>query len=75
MARRRSGAPPAGWSIQSVFVRARDGPQRLDRVYRLLLTGPAGTAPDSAAGEEERNNGSGDLRASLDRTAGAAAND
>jgi hypothetical protein len=75
MARGRSGAPPTGWSIQSVVVRARDGPQRLDRVYRRLLTGSGVTAPGSPVGEEEHRNGSGNLRASLDRTPGAAAND
>jgi len=45
MSRRAGVAPPAVWSIQSVSVRVRDGPQRLARVYRLLLTGLAPGAP------------------------------
>lgn len=36
-------APPVLWTIQSVAVRARDGPQRLDHAYRLLLDAPTAT--------------------------------
>ena len=55
MSRRAGVAPPVVWSIQSVSVRVRDGPQRLARVYRLLLTGPAPGAPVApvAAGKED----------------------
>src|SRR3954453_10078043 len=40
---RRAPAHP-GWSVRSVFVRTRDGPDRLADVYRLLAGhGPAAT--------------------------------
>lgn len=41
MPRPTPSAPPSRWTIQSVAVRARDGPQRLDQAYRLLLADPA----------------------------------
>jgi len=39
MSRARSRRPPPipQWTIQSDFVRARDGPERLARAYRRLL--------------------------------------
>src|SRR5215211_4271196 len=76
MSRRAGVAPPVVWSIQSVSVRVRDGPQRLARVYRLLLTGPAAGAPVApvAAGKEE-SYGSRDLCPSFDGAPGPAAND
>ncbi len=53
---------PARWRIQSIAVRARDGPERLHAVYRLLLT-PGRPVPEhGAAGEDqEATDASGDL--------------
>ena len=54
---------PSRWRIQSIVVRARDGPERLHAVYRLLLE-PDRSAPDhAAAGEsQEAADASCDLR-------------
>jgi hypothetical protein len=43
-ARRTRRPAPAVWGIRSVSVRARDGPQRLDQIYRLLVVEPAASA-------------------------------
>jgi len=49
-AARASPATPPVWTIHSVAVRARDGPERLARAYRRLTTdGP--TAPPSSDGD------------------------
>ncbi len=32
--------PSGRWTIRSIVVRVRDGPQRLDHAYRLLLAAP-----------------------------------
>src|SRR5215210_7605438 len=75
MSRRADVAPPVVWSIQSGSVRVRDGPQRLARVYGLLLTDPAPGAPvaPGADGKEDLH-GSRDLRPGFDRAPGPAAN-
>jgi hypothetical protein len=58
---RRARRPtPAAWRIRSVSVRARDGPQRLDQFYRLLVVEPEASAathhrpPGPAAAVEEQ---------------------
>ena len=45
---RRAPAYP-GWSIRSVFVRTRDGPDRLADAYRLLTGHGPATAGDRLA--------------------------
>jgi hypothetical protein len=58
---------PARWRIQSTAVRARDGPERLHAVYRLLLT-PGRSVPEhAAAGEcQEATDASCDLCPRID---------
>ena len=42
---RRTRRPaPTQWGIRSVSVRARDGPQRLEQVYQLLVVEPVAPA-------------------------------
>src|SRR5438128_95735 len=75
MSRRAGLAPPVVWSIQSVAVRVRDGPQRLARVYHLLLTAPTPGAPiPPACDRKEEAHGSCDLRPGLDGAPGPATN-
>jgi hypothetical protein len=45
----RQSAPV--WTIRSVAVRSRDGPQRLAQIYRRLLTTPRRDAAGSDATE------------------------
>ena len=58
---------PAHWRIESIAVRARDGPERLRAVYQLLLR-PYRSAPVPAAeGEcEEATDASRHLRPRVD---------
>ena len=49
MPRPTSPAPPVRWTVQSVAGRARDGPQRLDQAYRLLLATPPPAVPPPGA--------------------------
>jgi hypothetical protein len=41
MARQMPRLLPGRWTIKSVNVKVRDGPERVRQVYRLLLTAPA----------------------------------
>lgn len=54
-------APPARWTIQSVAIRARDGPQRLDQAYHLVLAAPPpGVGPGAHCPADRRyRNGDG----------------
>jgi hypothetical protein len=64
----RSG-PPEGWQVVSVTVRARDGPQRVETVYRLLVqAGPGPVGPGGAHGVdgEEAPDAGRHLRARVD---------
>jgi hypothetical protein len=36
---RRAVRPAPPWSINSVYVRRRDGPKRIEQVYRILIDG------------------------------------
>jgi hypothetical protein len=60
VSRRTHPLTPAAWRIRSVSVRARDGPQRLDQIYRLLVVEPVVSVargappPDPATVLEER---------------------
>jgi hypothetical protein len=45
MARKMPGIVPPRWTIKSVTVKVRDGPERVLQVYRLLLTTPKGQEP------------------------------
>jgi hypothetical protein len=45
--RRTRRRAPALWGIHSVSVRVRDGPQRLEQIYRLLVVEPV---PPAAGG-------------------------
>lgn len=37
------------WTIRSVAVRTRDGPERLDQAYRRLLNDPAADRPPASS--------------------------
>ncbi len=37
MARRARALPREEWRLKAIYVKARDGPDRLDEVYRILL--------------------------------------
>jgi hypothetical protein len=40
MARKTPGVVPPRWTIKSVAVQVRDGPERVWQAYRLLLAAP-----------------------------------
>jgi hypothetical protein len=42
-------APGCAWTVHTVHVRTRDGPERLALVYRRLLQVPAGESPPPQA--------------------------
>lgn len=46
-----------GWVVRSVVVRARDGPQRLAQVYRLLLTDSTAASPAAATRNDQPSAG------------------
>lgn len=51
--RGRLGAQGPSWAVKSVSLRTRDGPARLDQVYRWLLAdGPPPDAPPPADGSQ-----------------------
>lgn len=57
------------WSVRSVAVRCRDGPDRLLTVYRLLLAATPNGSPvrgDASQTSEEVPHASSDLRSRLD---------
>ena len=57
------------WTIRSVFVRTRDGPDRLDHAYRRLCHAPTTSRP------EEKNHARRHLCTGLHRAPGAPADD
>src|SRR5262245_20493321 len=79
MARNVQRSRPASWRLDSVWVKARDGPQRLTQVYRLLVAEadePIWAAlgqPSRPSPWRERGDASRRLRPRLDRTPGARA--
>lgn len=75
MARIPRRFPVARWSIQSVYVRKRDGPGRLDQAYFLLLDGPRGRSSSLTDGERGQNHARRNLRPGIDRTPGTRADD
>ena len=71
--RRTRGPSPSSWGIRSVSVRARDGPQRLDRIYRLLVMDPeypaaphGPPAPEAGLEEQEEAHARRHLRPRVD---------
>ncbi len=59
-----------GWSVHSVVVRVRDGPERVRAAYRLLLDAGSMSADGCASLVEGVPDASCDLHACVDRTAG-----
>jgi hypothetical protein len=51
MARKTPGGVPPRWTIKSMAVKVRDGPERVLQAYRLLLAAP------SAESDSRRLNG------------------
>jgi hypothetical protein len=51
MARKTLGVVPPRWTIKSMAVKVRDGPERVLQAYRLLLAAP------SAESDSRRLNG------------------
>jgi hypothetical protein len=73
MPRTPRARPDRPWTIQSVSVRTRDGPQRLQRAYRLLL-GNLNEHPMPNSGDERsQDHARGPLCPRLHRTPGARA--
>jgi len=58
------------WSVHSVVVRVRDGPERVRTAYRLLLDVGSASADEGASPVEELHNAGRDLHARVDRAAG-----
>ncbi|HMB08208.1 MAG TPA: hypothetical protein VKP69_31320 [Isosphaeraceae bacterium] len=48
MPRRLRATPDVAWQIDSVSVRTRDGPKRVEQAYRILVEGRAMTHQRSA---------------------------
>ena len=75
MPRRSATSAVQRWQIQSVAVRARDGPPRVRAVYRLLLTETPLIDPTGRVDRLplERPDARRDLRPRLDRAPGTRA--
>ena len=58
------------WTVHSVVVRVRDGPDRIRAAYRLLLDPGSLSADGRTSTVEELLNASRDLHARVDRAAG-----
>jgi hypothetical protein len=69
MSRPRRETAGARWTIQSVTVRVRDGPQRLHQAYRILIGG-CPPALGRAFHDEEGSDACRDLCQSVHRQAG-----
>lgn len=74
MPRRLRATPEVVWQIDSVSVRARDGPKRLERAYRILVEGGATAHQDPLHGEDQ-SDARGDLCQGVHRTTRASADD
>ena len=69
MATGTTGPPPKHWQVTLVGVRTRDGPHRLEHVYRILL-GPRGPVSND---DKEGSHACSDLRAGVHGAPGARA--
>lgn len=58
------------WQVLSTFVRHRDGPRRLEQVFRLLLKAPESSDGDNPV-HRRSDHACSDLRPRLDRPPGA----
>lgn len=74
MRRSRADSPPPEWRILSTHVRPKDGPRRLEQVFRLLLE-PGRPSEGTNPPEGSSDHASGDLRPRLDRPPGARPDD
>jgi DNA-binding IclR family transcriptional regulator len=57
------------WSVHSVVVRVRDGPERVRAAYRLLMDVGSVNADGGASPVEELHDAGRDLHARVDRAA------
>ena len=73
MPRTPRARPDRPWNIQSAYVRTRDGPQRLQRAYLLLLGNPNEHPIPTSDDERSLDHARGHLRPRLHRTPGARA--
>ena len=75
MPRSSRALPARPWNIHSVYVRRRDGPQRVERAYLLLLGDPP--SPNNYPTERERreSHACSNLRPGVHGTSGARADD
>ena len=70
--RRNSREPRrAGWVVHSAFVPRRDGPQRLEQAFQILLGADSGAGGFPTTTDEETDHESRRLCQGLDREAGA----
>jgi hypothetical protein len=70
--RRQTRPPrPPAWVIHSTFITRRDGPRRLEQAFGILLGSSPPDQSNNSSQDRSEPHESGDLRACLDRQAGA----
>jgi hypothetical protein len=74
MGRHRRELQSGGWQVNSVYVRKRDGPARVEQAYRTLVEDRVPPERVLSDGKEQGDAG-GDLRAGVHRASGAGADD
>src|SRR5713226_6814253 len=69
---RRPRPPTGAWLVRSIAVRKRDGPHRVEQVYRFLLAehGPIGWGGRAPRVREGERDACGDLCSGVDRATG-----
>ncbi len=72
MARRPRELRAVAWQVDSVYVRKRDGPARVEQAYRTLLEDRPLVSRE-LSDRKEQGDASGNLRAGVDRAPGARA--
>lgn len=70
MARTPRKPPATRWSIQSIYVRQRDGPARLEQAYLVLLGDPRDLSSSQPDHERSQNHARRDLRPGVHGTPG-----
>jgi hypothetical protein len=74
MPRSPRALPPRRWNIQSAYVRHRDGAQRLERAY-LILVADSTDGNDPQPDERSNDDACRDLRPGVHGTPGPRADD
>jgi hypothetical protein len=74
MVRHQRELQAGGWRVNSVYVRKRDGPARVEHAYRTLVEDRVPLERVPSDGKEQGDAG-GDLRAGVHRAPGTGADD